>query len=100
MYNQQQVALLQTGAVPTEGVKLFNSLAVFEDILKLTNRKEFSKYWVMIPPPPQAQTPGQKLASSMPVDNGAMAGMAAPQPGAMANMQPPNDLQGGSAGGL
>lgn len=99
MYNQTQLALLQSGAVPPEGVKLFNSLAVLEDSLKIAGRKDFSKYFVTIPPPPQQQTPGQKLAGSMPLDNGAMAGMAAPQPGAMANMTPPNDLQGGSAGG-
>ena len=100
MYNQTQTTLLQMGAVPPDGVKMFNSSAVFEDILKIVGKKDFAKYFVMIPPPPQAQTPGQKLASAMPADNGALAGMAAPQPGAMANMQPPNELQGGSAGGL
>jgi hypothetical protein len=100
MYNQGQTALLQMGAIPPEGVKMFNGLPIFEDMLKVMGKRDFNKYWVMMPPPPQAQTPGQKLASAMPVDNGALAGMAAPQPGAMANMQPPNDLQGSSAGGL
>lgn len=99
MYNQSMTALLQMGATPPEGVKLFNGLAVFEDILKITGRKDFQRYWVMMPPPPQAQTPGQKLAGSMP-GNEVLAGMGAPQPGPMANMQPPNELQGGSAGGM
>lgn len=99
MYNQTQTTLLQLGAVPPEGVKLFNSAAVFEDILKTIGKKDFGKYFVMVPPPPTAQTPGKKLASVSP-DNGAMAGLAAPQVGSMANIQPPNDLQGGSVGGL
>jgi hypothetical protein len=103
MYNQQQMLLLQSNAVPPEGVKLFNGLAVLEDVMKITGKKEFQKYWVQIPPPPTPappQTPGEKLASSMPVDNGMMAGLNAPQPGVMANLQPPNDLQGGSMGGM
>lgn len=93
MFNQQQIGLMQVGAQPPEGFKLFNGLALFEDIMKSIGKKDFSRYWISMGSPPQPQGGGA------PVDNGAMAGYGAGQPGDMANMMPQNELQAGGAGG-
>lgn len=95
MFNQQVIGLMQTGVQPPEGFKLFNGLALFEDIMKSLGKKDFSRYMItMGPPPPQQGGPG------MPVDNGGMMGYAAGQPGDMANMMPQNELQAGGGGGF
>lgn len=94
MYNQQQIALIGSGAIPpNNNIKLFNSLSVFEDVLKALGKKDFARYWLSVGAPQVPQ------GTSAP-DNGAMMGLMAPNIGDMANMMPQNDLQAGSAGGM
>jgi len=93
VYNQTQLALLQTGAVPPQGVEMFNGNEVFRDLLPKLGKKDIQRYFIKIPPPPQPKTPAQEL-------NNAMAGKTAPQVGDMNEMVPQNELQAGSLGGF
>lgn len=92
VYNQTQLALLQTGAVPPGGVEMFNGNEIFRDLLPKLGKKDIQRYFVRIPPPPQPKTPGQQF-------NEAMAGEGAPQIGDGGNI-PQNELQQGSLGGF
>jgi len=94
VYNQTQVALLQTGAVPAEGVMLFNGAQVFRDLLPKMGKKEIDKYFVTIPPPQQAPGGGGGSGAE------GMAGATTPQIGDMGAVVPQNEMQAGSMGGF
>jgi hypothetical protein len=100
VYNAAQIQLLQSGAVPPTGVQLINSTEFVRDLLPLLGKKDFSKYFVNIQPPP---TPAQSMAGAI-TGGGpqaeAMAGAGAPQIGGRGMDIPQNDMQAGSMGGF
>jgi hypothetical protein len=89
VYNAAAIQLLQSGAVPPEGVELFNGNQLFRDLLPLLGKKELNKYFVKVPPP---QSPMAGLA-------GAITGANQPQTGSRPEV-PQNDFQAGSLGGF
>lgn len=76
MANQLSVAMLQAGAAPPGGVKMFDVVALMEDALPLLGKKELSRYsFPLQPPNPFGAPPGGGQG------NNAMAGNVAPQIG-------------------
>ncbi len=94
VYNQTQLALLQTNAVPPEGIQMFNGSQLFRDLLPRMGKKELDKYFVTIPKPPMmgAGMPGMSVGGQ------ALTGSTAPQIGN--GGAPQNDFQTGSQGGF
>ena len=100
VYNASQLQLLQSGAVPPDGVQLVNSTEFIRDLLPLLGKKDFKKYFVNIPKP---QTPAGGLAEAMGgggEQQEAMMGGMAPQIGGAPTDVPQNDMQAGSMGGF
>lgn len=94
IYNQAQIQLLQIGAVPSGGIKLFNGAQVFADLMPKLGKNEIEQYFVTIPPiPPQTNTGTSSNSAE------ALAGLTQPQQGNLSDLMPQNDLQSGGYGG-
>lgn len=101
VYNQTQIALLNSPAPPPQGIELFNGNHVFKHILPILGIKELDKCFIKVPPPQAQPTIAEKvLGSGGPKANSAMAGRTAPQVGAMKEMVPQNNFQAGGFGGI
>lgn len=96
VYNAQAAQLLQSGAVPPEGIEFFNGNQLFRDLLPLLGKKDLKKYFVMMPPP---QTPIGGLATALNSGMQGQAGANAPQVGGRPDV-PQNDFQAGAMGGF
>lgn len=89
MSNQSMLQLIQIGAAPMEGVRLFDPSAFAEDVFPKLGKKDLNKYFIRVQNAPQPEGGG--------MDKG-LSGMMTPQGGE--SMPVDNMVQMGSMGGI